>query len=103
MSNTARSIVIDFDSIVSNSEKHGNMLKAELMPGTASFIKEELARGSTIFIITGKARDPFWRSIIERFLQANDIRSCFVTHALPDHFDLFLSTNAVSLKTGFPK
>jgi hypothetical protein len=91
---SAKIIVIDFFSVVSEIDRVGRNLVGKPAPGLVDYVRSEQAVGSTVFVIAGAAHDPFFRQKVEHFLEGIGIRSVFVTHGLPDGFTLFISSRA---------
>jgi hypothetical protein len=95
-------IVIDLYSVVPDLAKEGRQLTGTAVPGLIDYVRQELERGSIIYMCAGKACEPFWRQQIENLLERIGIKSVFVTHGVPDGFTLFISRNAFEFNEHFP-
>jgi len=93
--NPAKTIVLDYESVAGGSD-------SETVPGLKAYVERALATGSIVYLISGLARDPFQRQKLERWLELAGIRRVPVIHALPDHFDLFVSAHAYKFDGIFP-
>jgi hypothetical protein len=91
---TSQIIVIDLYSVFANLSEPGRNMRGIPVSGLRQYVEHEQELGSTIFFICGNAHDPFARQSIEAFLERNGLHSVFVTHGLPDGFNIFISTKA---------
>jgi hypothetical protein len=96
-------IAIDLASVFLNLEL-GRNTNGIRVPGLITFIAREQKRGSAIFFVCPQAHDPFHRQHIERFLENSGINAVFVTHGLPEGYDVFISRKAHKFDgTNFPE
>jgi hypothetical protein len=90
----AEVIVIDIWSVVPLLAKMGHKMTGTPVPGLVDYVQGEQAKGSTVFFCAGQAHDPFFRQLLERYLESIGIRAVFVIHGIPDGFTIFISANA---------
>lgn len=99
----SQTIVIDIYSVVPDLHKVGSKLQGTPVPGLVDWVKKAQDKGNAVFFCSGNAYDAFVRQLIERYLEQIGLRSVFVTHGIPDGFDLFIARNAFPFDGTFPQ
>jgi hypothetical protein len=98
----SKTIVIDIWSVVPDLSRVASKLVGTPVPGLVRYVMNEQDGGSTVFFVAGQAHDPLMRQRMENFLESIGIRAVFVTHGVPDGFDVFISAKAFKFNGSFP-
>jgi hypothetical protein len=91
---TPKIIVIDIHSVFEGLSRPSRTMTGIPATGLKDYIQREQDKGSSVYFICGAAHEPFARQSIEHFLERIGLRAVFVTHGLPDGFDVFISSKA---------